>query len=123
MTFVTMALAVVGIAAPAVPADTCTGACKARVQKRMIREHKQHVVRPYRSWIRRLVWCESRGDYGIDTGNGFYGAAQWTLQTWHNAGGKGMPHRASRLQQDFLTVRWRQRIGNPRTTMGWPTCG
>lgn len=123
MGLLAMMVASFAVAVPGAQADECSRACELRVQRRVVREHKQRVVGPYRAWLRRLVWCESRGDYSINTGNGFYGAAQWTLGTWRNAGGEGMPHHATRLEQDYRTVRWRQRIGEPKQTMGWPSCG
>ena len=32
--------------------------------------------------LEELAECESGNDYAIDTGNGFYGAVQWTQGTW-----------------------------------------
>lgn len=32
--------------------------------------------------VERLYECESGGDYQINTGNGYYGAAQWLPATW-----------------------------------------
>ena len=33
-------------------------------------------------WLLRLRDCESGGNYSEDTGNGFYGAYQFTIETW-----------------------------------------
>jgi hypothetical protein len=46
--------------------------------------------------------AESGGEYGIDTGNGYYGAYQDSLSTWENAGGSGLPSDASRAVQDQI---------------------
>jgi hypothetical protein len=33
-------------------------------------------------WLLALRTCESGGNYQINTGNGFYGAYQFTIATW-----------------------------------------
>lgn len=53
------------------------------------------------AWSRLRV-CESGNDYSINTGNGYYGAYQFDLRTWHRLGGTGYPNRASPLEQDRL---------------------
>lgn len=35
-------------------------------------------------WLFRLRRCESGGNYSTDTGNGFYGAYQFTIDTWNS---------------------------------------
>ncbi|MEA2826992.1 MAG: resuscitation-promoting factor RpfA, partial [Actinomycetota bacterium] len=42
-----------------------------------------------------LADCESGGDYSINTGNGYYGAYQFSLSTWQSLGYEGYPHEAS----------------------------
>ena len=32
--------------------------------------------------LEALRWCESTNDYAADTGNGYYGAYQFSLETW-----------------------------------------
>ena len=39
--------------------------------------------------------CESSGNYAINTGNGFYGAYQFDLGTWHALGYSGYPNQAA----------------------------
>jgi hypothetical protein len=62
--------------------------------------------------------CESGGDYGINTGNGYYGAYQFALSTWEGLGYGGYPHEASPAVQDQAAAElqalygWRQ----------WPAC-
>ena len=47
----------------------------------------------------RLAQCESGGNWGINTGNGYYGGLQFSLSTWRGVGGSGYPHQASREEQ------------------------
>lgn len=35
-------------------------------------------------WLQTLRKCESGGNYQINTGNGFYGAYQFTIATWNH---------------------------------------
>ena len=50
-------------------------------------------------WV-KLRTCESHGDYTENTGNGYYGAYQFSVTTWQSLGYTGMPHKASPAQQD-----------------------
>jgi hypothetical protein len=77
------------------------------------------VVRPYAGWLAGVRSCESGGNYAISTGNGFYGAYQFTLRSWAAAGGVGYPHLASRLEQDYRAVRLLFIQGRG----AWPICG
>ena len=47
-----------------------------------------------------LAECESGGNYSINTGNGYYGAYQFSLSTWQGLGYSGYPHQASPAVQD-----------------------
>ncbi len=50
----------------------------------------------------RIAQCESTGNWGINTGNGYYGGLQFDLQTWLGAGGgdfASRPDLASRAGQ------------------------
>lgn len=85
--------------------------------------HKRKVVRPWHAKILRIAQCESRRRWHLNTGNGFYGGLQFTLGTWHSAGGSGYPHNHSRLEQKYRAVRWHDKIGTWVTTAGWPVCG
>lgn len=51
-----------------------------------------------------IRWCESRGNYGTDTGNGYYGAYQFDLETWRSVGGTGLPSEASPAEQDYRAM-------------------
>lgn len=103
-------------AGSALGAEGCqTRECRMRVE-----------VRPYRPWLHRVGECET-GDYAhpyrVATGNGYFGRYQFSAATWRAAGGRGLPHHASPLEQDYRAVRWRKTIGNPHSTAGWPVCG
>jgi Transglycosylase-like domain len=77
------------------------------------------VVRPHRGWLASTRSCESGGNYSINTGNGFYGAYQFTLQSWRAVGGWGMPHLASKMEQDYRAVL----LLNIQGRGAWPVCG
>lgn len=62
--------------------------------------------------------CESGGDYGADTGNGYYGAYQFSLSTWHSLGRSGLPSSASPAMQDATAVRLQALAG----WRPWPVC-
>ena len=97
-----------------------------RCERRMIR--KAHAgtrrrwartTRHYRGWLYSVRMCESGGNYRTNTGNGFYDAYQFVPSTWWGVGGRGMPHLAEPLEQDYRAVLLRQRAG----TSPWPVCG
>ena len=63
--------------------------------------------------------CESHGNYATNTGNGFYGAYQFDLQTWRSMGGSGLPSDAPPWEQDARAkALYQQRGSQP-----WPICG
>jgi len=63
--------------------------------------------------------CESGGDYATNTGNGYYGAYQFDMQTWQSVGGSGNPAAASPAEQDRrAAMLMAQRGSSP-----WPVCG
>lgn len=104
--------------------DPCnTHACHVRVAHKQAKAKKYRVTAPYRGWLMKVRMCESGGRYHLATGNGFFGGYQFMLSTWWRAGGRGMPHQAAPLEQDYRAVIWRLMIGNPHTTAGWPVCG
>lgn len=51
-----------------------------------------------------LRQCESSGRYDINTGNGYFGAYQFDLSTWHSVGGTGYPYQASSAEQDYRAL-------------------
>ena len=67
----------------------------------------------------RVAECESGGDWSINTGNGYYGGLQFSLQTWKAFGGEGMPHEASKQEQISVAQKTLAEQGSG----AWPTCG
>jgi hypothetical protein len=69
--------------------------------------------------LQAIAACESGGNPAADTGNGFYGKYQFTLQTWAAVGGSGNPADAPEAEQD-------RRAATLLATAGagqWPVCG
>jgi hypothetical protein len=62
--------------------------------------------------------CESNNNYGDDTGNGYYGAYQFSLSTWESLGYSGLPSNAAPAMQDQAAQRLAQRSGWGQ----WPVC-
>ena len=68
--------------------------------------------------LEALRWCESTNDYTADTGNGYYGAYQFDLQTWHWLGYEGHPSEADPETQNQAAVD----LYNYSNWDGWPSC-
>ena len=62
--------------------------------------------------------CESGGDYSINTGNGYYGAYQFSLSTWNWLGYSGYPHEAPPHVQDEAALA----LYNINGWSPWPAC-
>ncbi|MDA8034616.1 MAG: transglycosylase family protein [Actinomycetota bacterium] len=62
--------------------------------------------------------CESGGNYALDTGNGYYGAYQFSLATWLGLGETGLPSSAAPAVQDATAYRLYQQAG----WGSWPAC-
>jgi resuscitation-promoting factor RpfA len=85
-----------------------------------LRRHR--ATRPYRDWLASTRACETRGQpapYRTNTGNGYFGAYQFDLPTWASVGGRGYPHLAPPLEQDYRAVRLLHLQG----AGAWPVCG
>lgn len=65
-----------------------------------------------------LAQCESGGNWGVDTGNGFYGGLQFTLNSWHAYGGTGDPSQASRAEQIAVA----EKLQAAQGWAAWPAC-
>jgi hypothetical protein len=66
----------------------------------------------------QLAECESGGNWAANTGNGYYGGIQFSLQTWQSVGGSGYPHENSREEQIK-----RGKILQEQSGWGqWPAC-
>jgi uncharacterized protein YabE (DUF348 family) len=57
------------------------------------------------TWLTALRGCESGGNYQDNTGNGYYGAYQFSLGTWERLGLSGLPSAAPPSAQDQAIVR------------------
>ena len=68
-------------------------------------------------WL-ELRECESGDDYAADTGNGYYGAYQFSLATWEGLGFSGLPSSASPAVQDEAAQELQARSGWGQ----WPAC-
>ncbi len=66
-----------------------------------------------------IAQCESGGDYSANTGNGYYGAYQFTQETWEGVGGSGLPSEASPEEQDMRAQALMEQSGSSP----WPVCG
>jgi hypothetical protein len=62
--------------------------------------------------------CESGGNYADNTGNGYYGAYQFALGTWHGLGYTGLPSSAPPAVQDQAAQKLQARSGWGQ----WPAC-
>ncbi len=67
----------------------------------------------------RVASCESSGNWGISTGNGFYGGLQFTQSTWNANGGHGNPANASKAEQKRVA----QSVLRTQGPGAWPVCG
>jgi hypothetical protein len=65
-----------------------------------------------------LAQCESGGNWAINTGNGFYGGLQFTLQSWRGVGGAGYPHQASKSEQ----IHRAELLQDIQGWGAWPVC-
>lgn len=66
----------------------------------------------------QLRMCESSGNYATNTGNGYYGAYQFNLTTWHGLGYPGLPSDAAPAVQDEAA----QKLYAQRGWQPWPAC-
>ena len=69
----------------------------------------------------RLAVCESGGDWGANTGNGFVGGLQFLPQTWESHGGRAFapsPNLATREQQIAVA----ERVLDSQGWRAWPIC-
>lgn len=61
--------------------------------------------------------CESGNDWGINTGNGYYGGLQFDQGTWEAHGGLEFAPRA-----DLATKEQQITVASRMTYDGWPNC-
>jgi resuscitation-promoting factor RpfA len=66
----------------------------------------------------KLRACESSGNYAINTGNGYYGAYQFSAGTWRGMGYQGLASEADPAVQDQAALR----LYEARGWQPWPGC-
>ncbi|GJO01576.1 resuscitation-promoting factor rpfE [Mycobacterium marinum] len=66
-----------------------------------------------------IAQCESGGNWGISTGNGYSGGLQFTASTWRANGGSGSAAGASREEQ----IRVAENVLRSQGIGAWPVCG
>ncbi|OBK39569.1 resuscitation-promoting factor rpfE [Mycobacterium sp. 1245111.1] len=66
-----------------------------------------------------IAACESGGNWGISTGNGYSGGLQFTSSTWRANGGSGSASGASREEQ----IRVAENVLHSQGIGAWPVCG
>jgi outer membrane biosynthesis protein TonB len=66
-----------------------------------------------------IASCESGGNWGISTGNGYSGGLQFTPSTWRANGGSGSASGASREEQ----IRVAENVLRTQGIGAWPVCG
>lgn len=101
-----------------------------RVAQREAREARQQEASwtsrsTYRAPSSGLNWAALRQcevnylGYTANTGNGYYGAYQFSLSTWQAQGGSGLPSDASPAEQDMRA----QMLYDEAGSSPWPVCG
>ena len=66
-----------------------------------------------------IAQCESGGNWGTNTGNGYYGGLQFSPGTWQSTGGSGNPANASKAEQ----IRVAENVLQSQGIGAWPVCG
>ncbi|MYW00701.1 LysM peptidoglycan-binding domain-containing protein [Streptomyces sp. SID3343] len=66
----------------------------------------------------KVAQCESGGNWGINTGNGYSGGLQFTQSTWRANGGTGSPQGASKSEQ----IRVAENVLKTQGPGAWPVC-
>ncbi|WP_067535105.1 transglycosylase family protein [Nocardia crassostreae] len=66
-----------------------------------------------------VAQCESGGNWGINTGNGYYGGLQFSHGTWTANGGTGLASNASKEEQ----IRVAENVLATQGVGAWPHCG
>jgi len=83
-----------------------------------IAAHADTYAPPTSEELSALRTCEASGDYGANTGNGYYGAYQFSSQTWWSLGYEGYANQAPPAVQDEAVIRLHASSG----WQPWPGC-
>ncbi|MEU0971157.1 transglycosylase family protein [Streptomyces sp. NPDC005917] len=69
----------------------------------------------------KVAACESSGDWGINTGNGYYGGLQFTQSTWEAYGGtRYAPHADLATKDQQIAVA--EKVVDGQGPGAWPVC-
>jgi hypothetical protein len=68
--------------------------------------------------LHKLRVCESGNNYHENTGNGYFGAYQFSRPTWNGMGFRGRPDRAKAVRQDRAAKQLHAASG----WGAWPSC-
>lgn len=96
-----------------------------RTVKKTVRRAAPSRYRQLPARVMRLNWhalamCESGGRPGAVSRNGLYrGMYQFSVGTWHGVGGRGLPNKASKVEQTYRAQLLYMRSG----ARPWPICG
>jgi len=126
-TLAIFALMFVGVAQAEIAVPTQTVKQKAKkfnVKKKHIKRYnlknpELRKIKKAKKWaktpkVRSVRNCESNNRYGINTGNGYYGAYQFNYETWKGVGGQKYskyPHQSHKVIQDFMAWKLYQQRG------------
>src|SRR3954467_13662959 len=69
-----------------------------------------------------VAQCESGGNWGINTGNGYYGGLQFSQPTWAAYGGSALAPRADQATPG-QQVQIAEKVLAGQGIGAWPTCG
>lgn len=92
------------------PLGVCRHAVHLRSQLAVLDDIREQIIeattpppQPEPEWWLAQAACirSHEGGWTTNTGNGFYGAYQFTLSTWQSVGGQGYPHEASSDEQTY----------------------
>src|SRR3954453_22966520 len=70
----------------------------------------------------QVARCESGGNWGINTGNGFYGGVQFAAGTWASHGGSQYAPSAQLATKD-QQIAVAERVLATQGRGAWPVCG
>jgi hypothetical protein len=99
-------------------AQAASAAAKKKTPRKVTTTVRRPVVVPGSDVWAKLRFCEAGGDYTRNSGNGYYGAYQFSISTWANYGGFVRPDTAPPAVQDAKA----QATQAARGWTPWPAC-
>ncbi|MFF3905792.1 peptidoglycan DD-metalloendopeptidase family protein [Streptomyces sp. NPDC001848] len=69
----------------------------------------------------KVAACESSGDWGVNTGNGYFGGLQFTQSTWEAYGGTAYARRADLATED-QQIAVAEKVLKGQGPGAWPVC-